>query len=145
MNKIMTTSLVGKSLNKKLNDYNKKNSSKFQKKLDDIKSRETKLISQKNVLEKKEFEKQYRDIQVDFVSYQKSIDNYNKDFSKKTIKYKGVILNNLTPILSDFAKNNSTSLILNKKNIIIGKVELDITSQVIKILDKKIQDIKLEK
>ena len=55
-----------------------------------------------------------------------------------------MILEELTPILSNYAKKNLTSLILNKKDVIIGKTNLDITEQIIKTLDKKIQKIKLE-
>ena len=144
MNKIMSNSLVGKSLNDQLKSFNQKNSNKFQKLLDELKSTEAKLISQKNVIEKKEFEKKYRKIQLDFSEYQKTIDVYNNDFNKKTIRSKSLILENLTPILSEYAKNNSTSLILNKKNVIIGKTDLDITDQIIKKLDEKIKKINLE-
>ena len=143
MNKIMTLSLVGKSVNEKLDKYNKKNLEKFNKTLKSLRLEEDKLLAQKNVLDKNEFQDRVKIIQRGFNEYKKSIDDYNKALSKKTINSKQVILKNLTPILSEYAKNNSKSLILNKKDIIIGKQELDITDKIIEELNKKIKDIKL--
>ena len=54
------------------------------------------------------------------------------------------VLEVLTPILSNYAKTNSTSLILNKKDVLIGKSSLDITDIILKELDQKIKKIKLE-
>ena len=54
------------------------------------------------------------------------------------------LIKSLTPILTDYAKENSISYILPKKNIIIGKKELDITNSILKILNSKIKNIKLQ-
>jgi Skp family chaperone for outer membrane proteins len=143
MNKIMRTSLVGKSLNNKLKKFNETNLKKFTKTLENLKLEEKKLLKQKNVIDGNEFQEKANKIQSGFNEYKKSIDDYNKNLNKKTINSKAVILKNLTPILSEFAKKNSTSLILNKKNVIIGKTSLDITDKIIKELNNKIKDIKL--
>ena len=54
------------------------------------------------------------------------------------------ILNILNTILSEYAANNSISLIIDKKNIIIGKTELDVTNKIMDLLNKKIKKIDLE-
>jgi Skp family chaperone for outer membrane proteins len=59
------------------------------------------------------------------------------------VKSKATILENLTTILSQYAKDNSTVLILNKKNIIIGRTNLEITDVIIEKLNNKIKDTKL--
>ena len=43
-----------------------------------------------------------------------------------------------------YAKDNAIHLILNKKNVIIGKSDLDITQNIMKSLNNKIKDIKLK-
>ena len=48
------------------------------------------------------------------------------------------------PILSDFSDKNSISLIIDKKNIIIGKTLLDITDDILTIIDEKIGKIQLD-
>ena len=50
----------------------------------------------------------------------------------------------LNPILLNYSKDKSLSLILPKKNIVIGKTELDITNEIIKILDNEIKEIKIK-
>ena len=48
------------------------------------------------------------------------------------------------PILSDYSEKNSISLIIEKKNIIIGKTLLDITDDILRIVDEKIGKIQLD-
>ena len=54
-----------------------------------------------------------------------------------------IILKTLSPILTDYSKNNNISIIMDKKNIIIGKTELNITKEILTLLDEKIKKIKL--
>ena len=143
MNKIMSTSLVAQSLKKKLNKYNKTNLNKFEKILESLRAEENKLIAQKNVIDENEFKEKVKKIQNSFNEYKKNVDQYNNDLKKKQIDANTQILNNLTPILSEFSKNNATSLIIDKKNVIIGKTNLDITDEIIKKLNEKIKDVNL--
>ena len=48
------------------------------------------------------------------------------------------ILKSINEILSEYSKKNAISIIINKNNIIIGKVNLDITSDILDLLNKKI-------
>ena len=48
------------------------------------------------------------------------------------------------PILMDYSSEKSISFILPKQSIIIGKSELDITKDIVVILNKKIKSIKLD-
>jgi Skp family chaperone for outer membrane proteins len=143
MNKIMSTSLVAQSLKKKLNKYNETSLNKFKKTLESLRAEENKLIAQKNVIDENEFKEKAKKIQNSFNEYKKNIDQYNNDLKKKQIDANAQILKNLTPILSEFSKNNATSLIIDKKNVIIGKTNLDITDEIIKKLNEKIKDVNL--
>ena len=53
------------------------------------------------------------------------------------------IIKNLSPILAEYSKEKNISIIMDKKNIIVGKTELDITKKILVLLDKKIKKIKL--
>ena len=54
------------------------------------------------------------------------------------------MLKTIRPILTDYSSKNSISILMQKKNIIIGKNELDITDAILKELDEKLTKIKLE-
>jgi len=49
----------------------------------------------------------------------------------------------LSPILTDYSKNNSISIILRKKDIVIAKSDLDITDKIIELINLKIKKISL--
>ena len=46
-------------------------------------------------------------------------------------------------ILQKYAEKNSIELIINKKNILLGKNKLDATQDILKIFDENIKEIKL--
>ena len=50
-------------------------------------------------------------------------------------KYSTKILNILNPILTDFVEKNKINLVVEKKNILIGVKTLDITDEILKILN----------
>ena len=50
-------------------------------------------------------------------------------------------MDGLQPILLDYAKNNSISIILDKKNVVIAQSDLDITDVITKNLNTKMKDV----
>ena len=52
-----------------------------------------------------------------------------------------LFLNKITKVLAEYSDENSIDLIIQKKNIIIGKKELDITQDFLDIVNKKIKKI----
>ena len=54
------------------------------------------------------------------------------------------ILNHVNEILTKYSKSESISLIIEKKNVVIGKTDLDVTSDILSLLDKKIKKIELQ-
>ena len=141
INKLMSNSLVGKSLINKIKIYEEKNSKKFSKVIKNLRSEEKKLISQKNVLDKAEFEKKYKKLEIDFSEYKKSLKNFSKELNTKKIKSNSLVMDGLQPILLDYAKNNSIAIILDKKNVVIAQSDLDITDMIIKNLNTKMKDV----
>jgi len=141
---LLNNSLVGKSINKQSTKAHQLNLDNFKNTEESIKAEEVKIRSQKNVLSKEEYQKQVNSLKEKISKYRgirkKAID----ELSEKIIKAQTLVLDNITPILSDYSKQNSISLILPKKNILIGKKELDITAIIIKLLNEKIKSIKLK-
>ena len=58
-------------------------------------------------------------------------------------KYSTKILNILNPILTDFVEKNKINLVVEKKNILIGIKTLDITDEVLKILNDETIKLKI--
>ena len=144
LNMIMENSNAGKSINSQLETNHKKNIANFQKLEEELKNEEAKIISQKTVISKEDFEKKIMNLRDKANKYRKerndSINNLNNQRLDATAK----MITLIRPILSEYSDNNSISLIIQKRNIIIGKTSLDITDDILKIIDKKIEKISLD-
>ena len=57
--------------------------------------------------------------------------NFSENLNKKRLNGTNKILNTLNPILQDYASKNSISIILQKKNILLGENSIDITQNII--------------
>ena len=143
LNMIMGNSSAGKSINSQLEANHKKNIANFQKLEEELKNEEAEIISQKTVISKEDFEKKIMNLRDKANKYRKerndSINNLNNQRLNATQK----MITLIRPILSEYSDNNSISLIIQKRNIIIGKTSLDITDDILKIIDKKIEKISL--
>ena len=144
LDKVMRDSLVGKSLNEYIEKEQKKIKENFQIKEKEIKDKETKIISQKNILKKEEIQIKIEKLRQEVKIYNEEKKKILKDLQKKKIDQTQQIINNLNPILADYMEKNSISLIIRKKDIIIGRNNLNITSNIISLLDKKIVKIEVK-
>ena len=83
------------------------------------------------------------DISTRINDYKLDIQKFNKSLNEKKIKYNNLLLEKLNPIISNYVEKNSITIVLPKKMIIIGKKDLDITKQILEILDKSVQKINI--
>jgi len=144
MEKLLNNSIVGKSVNKKISSIIEKNKLEKEKLENDIKLDDEKINSQKNILNDDEIKKMINDLNLKIKNYQKIIKQHKKSVQKIKVDSSAIILENLKPILSDYSDRNSISMVLQKKDVIIGKNQLNITDDIIKILDKKLKKIDIE-
>ena len=144
LEKIINESNAGKKVSKELENLNKKNVDKFKKKEKEIADEKKKLIKQKNILSKEDFEKKIKALQSKINLFKKDINESRINIDKKRVNATTEILAILNPILSDYSSKNSISFILQKKYIIIGKTELEITKQILDLLNAKLKSIKLK-
>ena len=142
--KIMQSSVAGKSIIAQLKSKRESSISKFKKKEKDIIEKEKKLISQKNVLSKEEFGKKIKDLRNDISNYQKDRNKAFNEITKSRIKASTKLITKLNPILEDYSKKNSIRMIIQKKHIVIGKKEDDITKDILELVNQKIKNIKID-
>ena len=140
---ILNESEAGKKaqsfLKKKLNDGVKK----IQKREKDIQEEEKKIIQQKKVISAEEYKKKVTELRSKVLSIQKEKNKLLENVSKQRAKAKQVLLKNLNPILTDYMKEKKIRMVLDKKSLLIGDENLDITQDIIKILNSKLKSIKL--
>ena len=142
--KIMQQSIAGKSIIAQLKKKREESISKFKKKEKNIIDKEKKLISQKNVLSKEEFESKIIELRKDISNYQKDRNKTLNEIGKSRIKATTKLITKLTPILEEYSKKNSIRIIVQKKNIVMGKKEDDITKDILELVNQKVKNIKLD-
>ena len=143
LNKIMSNSIAGKSITSQLENNHKKNILKFNNIEEKLKKEEADIISQKNVVSKEEFEKKIIDLRDKANKFRKERNDNINNLNNQRLEATSKMIKLVRPILSEFSDKNSISLIIDKKNVIIGKTALDITDDILKIIDEKIGKITL--
>ncbi len=143
INKIISNSDSGKYLNKELNKINDANIIEFKNIEKELKSEEENILKQKNILKESEFNVKVNELREKVKSYNELKNKKNNELKKIRDNAAEKILSILNSILSEYSTKNSISLIIDKKNIIIGKSELDVTNKIMELLNKKIKKVEL--
>ena len=92
----------------------------------------------KNILKKK-----IDNLKKKVINYQNERQQKIKELNILKSELTKKLLVNINPILVEYSDKNSISLIVDKKNIVLGKTELDITDKIINLLNEKVKEIKL--
>ena len=136
MELLMNSSEAGMSITSQLTTIHKKTMTELKKIEEELKKEESDLIKQKNVISNEEFEKKLSLLRNKASDYQKQRKKSNVYINEKRMNATSELVNLIQPILAEYANNNSISIIFQKKNIVIGKTELDITEDILKILNE---------
>ena len=137
INFILTNSKIGKSLNNHIAKIQKENSEKYKNIELDLIEKEKLLLAQQNIIEKNEFENKIKILSNEINEFRSKKKKSNQLLNQNKIKHTREILNLLNPIITNYVDINSISLVIPKKNIVVGKKNLDITDEIIKLLNEK--------
>ena len=142
LNKIMNDSIVGQYINNKIKIEKNKILEEFKNTEKTLKDNENKILSQKNLLKIEEYNKKVANLKNDVANYNRQRKKILSQFKIKQNKVSQEVISQINIILTEYMKDKSISLIIRKKDIIVAKTELDITDEIIVLLDKKIKEIK---
>ena len=144
MDKVISTSNSVISILKQLNDLKNKNSKFLQEEEKKFKEKEAKLISQKNILSETDFKNKVDKLKSEITSYNKNRNKMIEDFNKLKVDNTNNLLRLINPILIDFSNDKEISIILQKKDLVVAKTELDITDEIIKIINTEVKEFKIK-
>ena len=108
-----------------------------------IKKKETEINNKKNILKKEEVNKKVDEINKLLRKYQSNRQKLNNNIINDKKKYSNKILKVLNPLLTSYVEKNEITLVIEKKNILIGIKTLDITKEILDIFNNetKIQNL----
>ena len=139
MKKILNTSSVGVNITEEIENKIKAENKKYNLIEEQLKNEEKDLSQKKNILSKEEFNKK-------LTSLKKKVDKYNKDknnsinsLNQIKIEKTTSLISKINPIIANYAADKNISIIIRKDSMIMGKTELDISSDIIKLININIK------
>ena len=108
-----------------------------------IQEDEKKIIQQKKLISAEDYKKQVKELRSKVTSLQKERNKLLDNISKQRTKARNELLKNLNPILKDYMKEKKIRIVIDKKSILLADENLNITADIMKILNQKLKSIKL--
>ncbi|MDA7481003.1 OmpH family outer membrane protein [Candidatus Pelagibacter ubique] len=144
MDRLVSVSKPGSSIFKQLKDINNKNLNFLKNEEKKFKEQEKKLIAQKNIITEDDFTNKVEKLKSEINDYNLDRKKMIEEFNKLKVENTNNLLKQINLILTKYSKENEISIILQKKDLIIGKTELDITDEIIKIINVEIKEFKIK-
>ena len=118
--------------------------------IDKIKTKETKLqedekklIQQKKLISAEEYRKKVSELRQNVSNIRNERNKLLESVAKQRAQARSELLKNLNPIMKEYMKSNKIRMVIDKKSMLLADENLDITKDIMKILNSKIKSIKL--
>ena len=141
---VLNNSKAGKGAQDFLNKSFKENQKNFLDKENALKNEESDLIGQKTILTKEEYQKRSDDLRKKVIDYQSQRRASLEKITTQRAEARKKLLEKLDPILKTYIKENDISLVMDKKNVLMGNADLDITNIIIEKLNKELPSLNIK-
>ena len=141
---VLNNSKAGKGAQDFLKESFKENQKIFLDKENALKKKESDLIVQKTILTKEEYQKKTNDLRKKVIDYQSQRRTSLEKITTQRAEARQKLLKKLDPILKTYVKENDISLIIDKKNVLMGNTNLDITNIIIEKLNKELPSLSIK-
>ena len=142
INKILNDSNVGKKTIKKLDIELKENIKKFNKIEKSLKEEENDIISKKNIMPDDDYNKKIIDLRNKINNYRRDRSLEQNSFNEKKQSLTNKFISIINPIIANYASENDISIVIRKEHMIVGKIELDISTEILKLVNENVKEIK---
>ena len=142
MNSLINSSKAGTSINNQMKKILDKNNSEYQSLEKKLRQEEKDLLNKKNVLDPNKYKDEVNIFKNKINKLKIERNKEIEDIQKRNVKAKNELVNIVTEILAKYSAENEIKLVLNKESIILGIKTIDITNEILTLLDKKVKKIK---
>ena len=115
----------------------------LQEKEKKIQAEEKKIIQQKKVVSAEEYKKKVTDLRKKVSDLQKERNSLLESVAKQRSAARAELLKNLNPIIKDYMKEKKIRMIVDKKSLLLADENLNVTEDIMALLNKKLKYIKL--
>lgn len=140
---IQAKSLAVKDARKKREKYMAKYQSEAAAEDKELKKLHEDLEKQRNILSPDAIKEKEKEFKVKFISYKKKFTIKRKNIEKAYIKATNIIMKkHLVPIIAKVGKEHGINIVLNNVQAVFFDPSMDMTSEIIKHLNKKVSSVK---
>jgi len=141
---VLNNSKAGKGAQEFLKKSFNENAKKFSSIENSLKDEEKDLITKKTVLSKEDYLKKSTILREKVMKYQTDRRSSLDKIAKQRSDSKDILLKALKPLIDEYINANQISIVLDKKEMIGGLNEFDITKEIVKKLNKKLPSLNLK-
>ena len=141
---LVQNSIAGKNIINHFDKLNQKLSNEINNDKKIILEKEKSLISKKNILDEEEFTSEVKKLRNELISInnanKEKLNNINDDKDEVSKSF----MSQINIILKEFAETNNIDIVISSKQMLIGKSSLDVTDDLMEIIDKKIKKFEIK-
>tara|TARA_B100001121_G_scaffold2171_1_gene1918 strand:+ start:2386 stop:2898 length:513 start_codon:yes stop_codon:yes gene_type:complete len=139
LDKVLNNSNYGKLLLNDIKKLNDENIEKLKNNETILKKKEDDLSKKKNIISEQEFNKELDALKEKIKAYKKEKDKMVSEIDSKRINNLNNFFSKINPIIQEYMDDNSINLLFEQKNVFIGKNSFDITEDIIKEINNKLE------
>ena len=109
-----------------------------------LKKEESDLLTKKTVLSKEEYTNKSNTLRKKVIDYQSDRRSSLDKITTQRAEARETLLKNIDPILQTYIKENNISLVVDKKNMLGGNPDIDITNIIVEKLNKELPSLNLK-
>ncbi len=141
---ILNKSDAGKKAQDFLKNKLEKGIKSIQQKEKKIAEEEKKIIQQKKIISAEEYKKKVTDLRSKVSSLQRERNSLLDSVAKQRSKARNELLKNLNPVIKDYMEEKKIRMVVDKKTVLLADDTLDVTNDIMVLLNKKLKSIKLD-
>ncbi len=140
---VLNESTAGKKAQNELKKKLDTGIEKIREKEKAIKEEEKKIIQQKKIIKPEEYKKKVQELRTKISNLQKERNNLLEKVSQQRSKARNELLKTLNPIIEKYMEEKNIRMVIEKKSLLLADKKLDITKDIIDLLNKELKSIKL--
>ncbi len=139
LDKILNTSNPGIIVLNDIKQINEKNVADLKKMENELKKNENDLNNKKNIISSEEFQNELTLLREKIKNYNNLKDKMVTSFEEQRLKKLNNFFITINPIIQKYMNENSINMLLEQKNVFIGKTSSDITDKIIVEINKSLK------
>ena len=136
---ILSNSNKGKQIIQLLEKKNNENILILKEKEKILKNKEKDIETKKNILSAQKINEEIDDLKNQIIKFRNEKETIVEKFNSLKKSEISKLMEEINPIIRQYLKENSIDMLIDKKNILVGKKEYDITDEILNTVNNKLK------